>query len=72
MSILGMDGNDLSGLGAIVTALATVYSVEEQKDFNDEMLSLEKQRVSDNKKTDKKRQDAYEAVWSTSNDIGIG
>lgn len=57
-------GGTLQGIGSIGGALANIYGVHEQKKFNDDMLSMEKDRINrENKKTDK-QQANYDAVWA--------
>ena len=61
--MFGMSGEEMQGTGSILTALATIYGIKENQDHNDEMLDFEKDRVSQNRKIDEERQEAYEEVW---------
>ena len=62
-------GSTLQGIGAIGGALASVYGMQQQNKFNDDMLDMEKKRVSTENKRRDKKQAAYEAVWATSDEV---
>lgn len=56
-------GGTLKGVGAVTSALASIWSISEQSDFNDKLLKREDDRIAKNELTDKKRQEVYEAVY---------
>ena len=60
-----MTGREAQGAGSIIGALATVYGIKEQSEYQDQMLDFEEARVATETKKDKDRQTAYEAVWAT-------
>lgn len=58
-------GGTLQGIGAIGGALASIYSVREQKKFNEDMLNMEKDRVAKEYAKRDKQQSEYDAVWKS-------
>lgn len=56
-------GSTMGTIGSIGSALASIYGIYEQKKFNNDMLDMEKKRVSrENTKVDK-QQEEYDKVW---------
>lgn len=60
-------GSTLQGIGAVADALASIYGVRQQKKYQDEMLSMEKDRVQRNIDRQNKAQAEYEKVWGNKN-----
>lgn len=58
-------GSTLGSIGAIGGALANVYGMYEQKKFNNDMLEMEKQRVSKENQIVDKQQAEYDKVWKS-------
>lgn len=56
-------GSTLQGIGAVTGALASIYGIHEQKEYQDKVLGMEEKRVADNNARRDKQQAEYDKVW---------
>jgi len=54
----------LQGIGAVTSAVGSIYQGFITKDYQDELLSMEKKRVDREIAKEYKQQEAYDKVWS--------